>query len=183
MLVRNLVVGMFIAATSIGAQENHATSKGSAIVGGTASLSRTTREGSDGVSGVLVAPNVLFLVADKVAFGGLLALSSSSSGGNSFTQFGIGPAARFFFADPGAKGQPYLEARALYNSASGSGGGSTASGTTLGASAGILQMVTKQVGISGELFWDRTSGDFVSNRATNNFGLRFGFSAFLIKGQ
>jgi hypothetical protein len=100
----------------------------------------------------------------------------------SSTSFGIGPAIRLFFAEPGAKSQPYAEGRALYNSFSGSGGGSSA-GTTLGASAGILQMVSRQVGISSELYWDRLSGELVGDRTTNTFGVRFGFTAFLIKGR
>jgi hypothetical protein len=148
------------------------------------------RTGDETATQIEATPNLLFLVRDRVAIGGRLEYGRFSSDGETFSSTSIGPVVRLFLAPPGQRVQPFVEAQVLFLSAKSEfdgvgSGNSTNNATQFGAAAGLLFMVTRQVGISSELFVNRTRADgFLPNDpdiTTTNVGLRFGVSAFLIR--
>lgn len=177
---------------ALSAQANGPTSKGNALVGGAASVSRSTHsvEGDDDDNSatlVALSPHVLYFVAPRVALGGTLGYARASGGGSSSSSTFVGPEARVFFADPAAKAQPFIGAtigREWSNFDTPIGDEDTES-TRYGGSVGVIFMATRQVGISSELYIQRSSSDGLTSTSpdvTNTtFGLRFGFAAFLMR--
>ncbi len=191
-----LVLALTLAAAGPGfAQQRHATSRGSALVGGTADFRRSTTdvEDSEASTAVVIAPNVLYLVRNRLAIGGQASLFRSSSGDLSNSGWAVGPAVRFFPRAPGERLQPYLQGSVLYGKStldvilSSSPGVAEVENTTsqVGASAGLLLMLTRQVGVSSELYWERydleSTTRTVFESTQTNLGLRFGFAAFLMR--
>lgn len=191
-----LVLALFLATSNPGfAQQRHATSRGSALVGGTADFRRTTVdvEDSEATTTIILAPSVLYLIRDRLAIGGQASLFRSSSGGRSNSGWAVGPAVRFFPRAPRERLQPFLQGSVLYGKSSYEATLSSSPGVTevenptsqLGASAGLLLMLTRQVGLSSELFWERhnleSTTRTVFESTQTNLGLRFGVAAFLMR--
>jgi hypothetical protein len=177
---------------ALSAQSSGPTSKGNALVGGTASFSRTTQDVGDddddeSATSVQFSPDILYFVAPRFAIGGVLAWGRTSGGGSSSSSTTLGPEVRVFFADPASRTQPYLGATVArvwsrYDTPFGEG---SPNATSVGATAGVIWMVSRQVGISSEAFYLRTSQDNIPANApdisVSGFGLRFGFAAFLMR--
>lgn len=174
------------------AQSAGPTSKGNALVGGTASLARTTQkvddvDDDDPTTTIHFSPDILYFVAPRLALGGVLSFTRASSDGATARSTTLGPEIRYFFADPAAKAQPYVGASVSrdWSKFDSPLGESDATSSSLGAAAGVIWMVSRQVGISSELFYRRSSPDDVPANApdvtTTGIGLRFGFAAFLMR--
>ena len=172
------------------AQSTGPTARGNALVGGTASFTRATQTiaGQDETTTfVEFSPHILYFVAPRVAIGGVLGYGRASNDESSSTSYTLGPEGRVFLADAAAKAQPYLGASVArewgkFESDFGSG---KPKSTRYTAVAGVIWMVTRQVGLSSEAFYQRITDD----NAPANFpevknsglGLRFGFAAFLMR--
>jgi hypothetical protein len=181
------------AAAPLHAQGGGPTGKGSVLVGGTASIARSTVEfeGEESTStGISVSPNLLFFVAPRLAIGGRLALSWVNFDDGDANSWLVGPAAQFYFAGGEAKTLPFV------GLSLGIGGSSAESDVvsaelesdvwSLEGTAGLTWMVSRQVGITGELFVERanienTTGIASIEQTRTTMGLRFGFSAFLFR--
>lgn len=163
--------------------------KGSKLVGGSASVAVTDDENTSAVTSVTVSPNVLFFVAPRFAVGGLVGVAYSSSDNSSSTNWTLGPALRYFIAEPKATMLPFVGASVQFGRGSfSSGTSSDVTVTNLGFEgvAGITWMLARHVGLDGELFAQRTtfkaSGGALpttSEFSSNRFGVRFGISAFV----
>lgn len=161
--------------------------KGSRLISGTASITSTSSDGGSGsLTSVSFNPNVLWFVRDRVAVGGELGLGYQDGDGFSGTSWLIGPAARFFFAEPAAKLLPFVGVSVGFGRMHSESGTFEFTGTqrALELVGGATQMLARNVGLTGELFVQRTNfevetGTTMSDNTTTMFGLRFGVSAFL----
>ena len=165
------------------------TDRGSWVLGGTGSVSRNEVDDRSATS-ISLSPSVLRFVANNLAIGGEIGLSYSDADGSSSQAWRIGPAARLYFGPSSAKVLKYVGAAVLF-------GGSSADideplATEADASlwsvegvAGLTFMLSRQVGISGEFFFDRqeltTSSSLTADieTRTTSYGLRFGIAAFI----
>jgi hypothetical protein len=78
-----------------------AVNQGAWMVGGSAGFTSTSYKDVDGSQTVIsVSPNLGYFIADDLAIGLSLGLTNTSPlVGDSFTEFGLGPFVRFYFAD------------------------------------------------------------------------------------
>jgi hypothetical protein len=165
------------------------TDRGSWVLGGTASLSRTETDGRES-TGISLAPSILRFVANNLAVGGEIGLGYTDTDGGSTQSWRVGPAARLYFGESSAKVLKYVGAAILF------GGTSTeldepleteadASLWSLEGVAGLTFMLSRQVGISGEFFFDRRESTISSSLTSDieskatSYGLRFGLAAFI----
>jgi hypothetical protein len=164
------------------------TDRGSMLVGGTASFVRTEGDAGVGFTNLSIVPNVQFFFAPRFAVGGELGVMHSSSSGFSSTGWLVGPAAHLFFGSGVSKTLPFLSAAVLWNTSHadiGNGESISTSGLAFEGSIGITEMLSRQVGITGEAFGRHLSNTFRQPAAPDNtssanqFGVRFGITAFL----
>ena len=177
-------------ATPIGAQSaSGPTDRGSKLIAGSANFSRASSEGQS-VTSINLQPILLHFIANRVAIGGEVGLGYTDHANGETTSWRLGPTARFYFGGSSSKTLPYLGAALLFGSASSSSSApisvdSDQSIWGFEGVAGLTFMVSRQVGILGELFANRSENTFetsstakVTTTATN-YGLRFGVAAFL----
>ncbi|HZV68450.1 MAG TPA: hypothetical protein VFG10_02870 [Saprospiraceae bacterium] len=75
--------------------------KGAWMLGGSAGFSSTKVKDADGSTTLInITPNVAYFFANDIALGVRLNFLSSSANGNSDSNFGFGPYARFYVTDP-----------------------------------------------------------------------------------
>lgn len=190
------VCAIVLGATTLTAQQKSPIGKGGWIVGGSAGLSHTDDSGT-GTTNVAFAPFGLYFFAPRLALGGTLDLaygSSSLAGNDTHDTFvGAEPTIRYFFGDPAGKLFPYLNASIgpswdrFKVDGGPAGGEQTSHGLDITGSAGLMQMLSTHVGLTGELFYTHvhqstdvsstTASTITRNRST--YGIRFGFSAFV----
>jgi hypothetical protein len=162
--------------------------RGSKILGGTAGVERTSSEGSTAFS-FSVQPTLLFFVANRVALGGEVGLGYFDHENGNTTSWQIGPAARLYFGPSNAKTLPYVGAAVQFGSSNTStdtpgAGDSESSGWRVEGVGGLTFMISRQVGVAGELVLQRDERTFdvgtteVTNSLTR-FALRFGVAAFI----
>ncbi|HJQ20499.1 MAG TPA: hypothetical protein VJ867_09145 [Gemmatimonadaceae bacterium] len=187
-----VALSLITPAVAAGQQKpRNAIDRGSMLVGGSASLSRTTIEDFSETI-ISVAPELLYFVRPGAALGGAVGVSySQMQGGGSDWGWRVGPAVRWFFAQPDSvrKALPFVGANVgLAGNRTDLGGGDNITGTgwTAEGSAGITWMVSRQVGLTGTLYLDHVSSKasstlFPTSETTSatNYGLRFGFDAFV----
>jgi hypothetical protein len=187
------VCALVMGAATLGAQQKSPIGKGGWIVGGSAGLSHTNNDGGPGTTNLALAPFGLYFFAPRLALGGTVSLayaSTSVANADSHDSFvGIEPTIRYFFGDPAGKLFPYLNASIgpsweSFHIDNGNNNDQTVHGLDVTGSAGLMQMLSTHVGLTGELFYSHQhrSTDFGTSSSTNNrssYGLRFGFSAFV----
>ena len=164
--------------------------KGSKLVGGSASISQQ-RTDDNKVTFISLNPELLAFVADGFAVGGRVGLSRQSSDGGSSTGWSIGPAMRAFFAARDSRMLPYIGLSVLFGRTESKSFGTSATTTqrVLDGALGITRLLGDQVGLDAELFYTHTRFDRkfappIGGPSTTNFstfGVRFGFSAFLLQ--
>ena len=177
-----------VAATSLTAhaQGRTAIDQGSVLVGGSASITRTSVEAGTTEltsTNVFLSPRALFFIAPRFALGGAFTVGRTSSDNQSSTGLGAGPALRYYLVPGGRTALPYVGAgfqvsRLTYDLPS----GLETSETTreFDGVVGVDFMVTRQVGIVAEAF----VSSFRRNRSDSDattFGLRFGIDAFFLR--
>jgi len=188
------VAAVVIGASAAVAQPKSAISHGSWLVGGTAGLSHSNAGGASTTT-VSFLPLGLYFVADRLALGGTLDLAhlSNSAGDARFhdTVIGAEPTIRYFFGDLAGNLLPYLngaigpsrEHSKSENNGTGSGE-QTTTGLDLTGSAGLMRLLGTHVGLNGEVYYthrhvSRDLGAATFKSSTDNYGLRFGFNAFV----
>jgi hypothetical protein len=179
-------------AASVAAAQSVPTSpiaRGSRLIGGTASVARSTSEsgGSESsVTSISVSPRMLWFLRDRLAIGGELGLGHSSGEGFSSTSWRLGPAVQWYFGELDARTLPFVGAALHFGSSSSESGGAEFSTSTQGLElvAGMTRLLARNVGLTGELFFARTNSDSESGTSafeatSTNFGVRVGLSVFL----
>jgi hypothetical protein len=155
--------------------QTHAVDEGSFLLGGDASLTRTSveRPGDGDRSTAFnfnLHPVVQYFITPGLAVGGDVSFAyASSEGGSTNYGVGIGPSAAYFFGRGERNYYPFL---------SGSINASHYGGTALTyrGAGGMLIMLSESVGLTGELFY---LAQDVNERDVSRFGLAFGISAFV----
>jgi len=193
-MLRTIVVLTFVGlALPAAAQSRGPTDKGSILVAGSASIARSTSEVGDievKTTGVSLNPSLLFFIAPKFAIGGRLGLSRVSNDDGDATSWLLGPAARLYFGEPSARTLPYLGASVSFGGFSSDDNASNQSVSSdvwgIEGIAGLTWMVSRQVGITGEAFFERATIEsdnavFSAEQKRTDFGIRFGFAAFLFR--
>jgi hypothetical protein len=176
------------------AQQKTALSHGSWLVGGTAGASHSNAGGGS-TTAISFQPLGLYFVADRLAIGGTLDLAhlSNDAGNAQFHSSVVAaePTIRWFFGDLTGKVFPYVNAAIgpswERSKAEGTGtavGEQTTTGLDLTGSAGLMRMLATHVGLNGEIYYShrhRSSDVGVTTLESNsdNYGVRFGFNAFL----
>lgn len=175
------------------AQSRGPTDKGSILVAGSASIVRSTSEVGDvevKTTGVSLNPSLLFFIAPKFAIGGQLGLSRVSNDDRDATSWLLGPAARLYFGELSARTLPYVGASVRFGGSSTDDNDSNQNLSSdlwgLEGIAGLTWMVSRQVGITGEAFFEQATIEsdnavFSAEQKRTDFGIRFGFAAFLFR--
>ncbi len=180
-----LVMVLSLVAAPLAAQRGP-TDRGSILVSGSASFGRSEVEVSDietEVTRFSLNPNILYFVIPNLAVGGELSYSRASVDDNDSSSWLLGPAARLYFGDARATALPYIGAGFGFGS-SDSGNDEDADVFSVSGVAGVTWMVSRQVGLTSEVFLQRSSidlpvgpGDVKQKQL--DYGLRFGFAAFV----
>jgi hypothetical protein len=159
---------------AVQAQE-HATDRGSSILGGSAGLSSQKAGMGSRSTYMHLNPSVQYFVQPGLAVGGTLSLARSSYDGASSTIYGAGPQVSYYFSNGEQALRPYLSGRTIYSGVSGGGDGVL----TYGGNVGVLYLFTRSVGLDASVFYNAWSarGSGPSARA-DAMGLAVGFSAF-----
>jgi hypothetical protein len=180
-------------ATVAAAQQKSPIGKDSWLVGGSAGLSRTSTDGGPGTTNASLAPFGLYFFVPHLAVGGTVDLGyqwSKLQGADAHdATVGVEPTIRYFFGDPAGKLFPYLNASIgpsweRFSSDAATPADQTTHGLAYTGSAGLMQMLSSHVGLTGELYYSKfkrtahVAGiEFKQN--SSNYGLRFGFNAFV----
>ena len=195
--MRSLVSAFAVLLTAMpsiaAAQSSGPVDRGSWLVGGSGRFSRQKFEvGSGEVTSTTfeLSPNLLYFIANRVAIGGQLEVSTTDTESGGGTTWFIGPAARLYLAPSSSRTLPYLglsvgAGRSTFDNDN-SGAESENSIWEVQAIAGITWMMSRQVGLTIEGFFDRREdsfelGDDETESTATTFGLRFGFAAFLFR--
>ena len=170
-LVLTLASSLFLT-SALPAQE-HATDRGSYILGGSAGLSSQKNVGAERSTHMYFAPSVQYFVQPGLAIGGTLNLAHFRFDNQSITSYGAGPLLSYYFGAGEQSLRPYLSGRTIYSYARADVYGFL----TYGGNVGVLYLLTRSVGLDASLFYNAVSYRGSSNR-TDAFGLAVGFSAF-----
>lgn len=191
--MRRLLLASMISAFAImpdlAQAQGYATDKGSISLGGTAGFSSSKTDvggtSSPRITVLSIAPRALFFVAPGLAVGGEASFGRVSSEGDATTQYGLGPAINYYFAHEDRAWYPFVGASARFSHVSGDGQlGSDF--RDLRASAGLLFLLSRSVGVNSEFFVSRMHTTFESpvtleelDSNTTSFGLAIGIAAFI----
>ncbi|HEY4303720.1 MAG TPA: hypothetical protein VGM82_04600 [Gemmatimonadaceae bacterium] len=167
-----------------------AISTGAWIVSGSASWDHfdTPNQAS---SSLAVAPAGLYFFHPRWAFGGGINAQRQRVNAGTRYDFAVGPELRYYDADPSDKTLPFLRAafrpdwvRIKPDDVPYDGKSRVLQGEV---GAGITQLLSSHIGLTGELFYMKTSVHVTDGGVTTSesdtrgsaFGLRFGFTAFV----
>lgn len=156
--------------------QTYALDQSSLLLGGNASLTSTGTGDSDRTSSFVLNPSAQYFIAPGLAVGGDVLLEYTSSDDFSTTRYGIGPTASYFFGSGERSYYPFLSGsvRAVHTNFDGPSDGATV--MTYRGSGGILIMLSRSIGVTGELFYQMQDREEFE---VNTFGLAFGISAFV----
>ena len=192
-------VGLIALVVGQGAGQDYPIDKGSSLVGAAfafSSMGGDLYEAHGDRTTVLAATaDVSYFASPGIAWGGLLAVTRTSVGSLTSTSLGIGPQVSFFLGagsrpQVGGATYPFFQVGGLYlrgsSSEMGYYGDETVdfSGSTISLGAGLVHMLSRDVGLSMEVQYDidRTtlkpeggSGEYASdgNKITVGAGLVF----------
>ena len=126
----------------------------------------------------ILTPTAHYFVIPGLAVGGDLVVSHFSRENNSSTTFGGGPSVAYYFGRGERKVYPFVSGSVtlLRTSFDNSFTNQSTSSTGYRGSGGVLLLLSRSVGITGELFYQGQNSD---NFDTNTYGLAFGVSAFV----
>lgn len=173
---------MLAVVTGLAFGANSPIGKGSSLVSGTGSY---TSQGGDlyeyhgnRYNRLSLQGSVSTFVSTGFYIGGQFLLESISQGGSVFG-IGIGPKIGYVFGGgltEEVKGSvlPYLGTSLMYKSAS--GGGASATGTSVSFSGGFIQFVSRSVALNFEGVYQI---DSIESIRGNSFGIVAGFGIFL----
>lgn len=152
----------------------YAIDAGSILIDGQASIISTGVEDvDDRQTSIFVNPSAQYFFAPGLAIGGEALVNRISSGGDSFTTYGIGPALSYYFGQPDSEAFPFVSGSIFFTDTSEDGG----SGTAFRLSGGAVYMLARNIGLTGEVFYLKQNLE--SQRDFDQFGASFGIAAFL----
>jgi hypothetical protein len=160
-----------------------ALSRGSLIIGGTASLTVDDDDKrEDSITTVRVAPSLAYFAAPGLAVGGDVEIVHGSSGDVSSTSLGVGPAITYYFGREG-DAHPFVRAGARYVRTDASFGTEdfTATQTAVHGGVGALFLLSDAVGVDVSLYYEhmRTKQEAAAAFGHDTYGLAVGVSVFL----
>lgn len=147
-----------------------AVNQGAWMVGGTAGFrSESVKDSDVSVTTIDLSPNLGYFIADDLAIGLSLNLTSLSVDGNSSTNFGLGPFVRFYFAD------------AIFAQLGANLGLGDADFVDLELGIGYSWFVDNSVAIEPKLFYrlHNVGDDVIDDFDSSVFGLSIGIQAFV----
>ncbi len=130
-------------------------------------------------------PQLGYFVVPHVAVHGNLGFTYSSTTGGYYRSLAVGPGVSYYFGGPRSRVLPYLTARTLFAwSRSGPDGepSSVSHFRQWLAGGGLSFLVSRNVGLTAEAFYQRSVSDEVErdsgDRTTEIYGLFFGVTVF-----
>ncbi len=169
--------------------------RGTLQVGGTIGFARLggdLQANADGsrTSAIVLDPRLGYFLADRLAIGTTFAYENTSSNVADSSILTIGPNVSYYFGREQHPFYPFVTALVGYSRASTDFATPEgppplefrASGVALGASLGLLYMVSPSVGVTGEGFVQSSfygSDAGVDSPTANRFGFRLGATVFL----
>lgn len=132
----------------------------------------------DRTTQLIIRPTAQYFVIPGLALGGEVVVAHTSRDNNSSTSIGAGPSVAYYFGRGERTVHPFVSASltVLRTSFENDFTDQSTSATAYRGSGGILLMLSRSVGITGELFYQgQNSEDF----DRNTYGLAFGVSAFV----
>lgn len=156
--------------------QEHATDRGSFIIGGSAGLT-SQRIADVRTYYAYLNPNLQYFVRPGLAIGGTASFSRRGYEGEAWSAYGAGPQISLYGGGIGQELRPYASARAVVSDISFADNGIL----TYGGSAGALYLITHGVGVDASFFYERTSqlGNRSPSEPSDEFGLAVGISAFV----
>lgn len=140
---------------------------------------------------VNLSPTALLFLRPRFAFGGKATIGYASTTNATFSNFGIGPSARYYFGDMAGQLFPFIsgsffpvwQTNTLKN-ASGNSSDVTERSIALDGSLGLTRLIATHVGLTGEAYYTHLTdksdvGSTSTSRSSYNVGLRVGITAFL----
>jgi hypothetical protein len=153
--------------------------RGSVLIGGDASFTSVGIDNgaSDGrVSQLSVNPNGQYLIRPGLAVGGDVLFTYVSDDGSNTTRYGVGPAVTYFFGRGERSYYPFVSGSFGVTHARDDNLDEDRTQTSYRGAGGLLVMLSRSVGVSGELFYQHIDN---AQLQTNTFGIAFGISAFV----
>jgi hypothetical protein len=153
--------------------------RGSLLLGGQAHFESTGESGDDEfdfrVSRLSINPALQYFVAPGLAVGGELIVERIALGELASTTIGIGPRLGYYFGGAGAAVHPFIATSGTFYYSP------TDESTAIGVrpSLGLLVMLARSVGITGEGFFRYDAALSEGEGSTNTFGFAAGLAAFL----
>jgi hypothetical protein len=159
--------------------QTSAIDRGSVLLDGDASFTSNTAgvNNDDRMTLLTVRPAVQYLILPGFAIGGVVSLAHSSLNGLSSTAFGVGPAVTYFFGKGERNFYPFVSGHLNLDRVIYSGDQDARNVFSYRGAGGVLLMLSRSVGLTGELFYRGQNSRGNSN--SNSFGLAFGVSAFI----
>lgn len=186
--IGTLLIATCFLATGAAAQD-YPVDEGSYLIGGSISF---TSQGGDLYAGAddervntfLINPNFHYFIVPNLAIGAEVLINRASQGDVSQTTFGIGPSVSYFFGGPESSIYPFVTAGPIYSRIAIDFGEESRSASGFGGrfSGGIASMLTRNVALTGEVFYLFESlklEDAEESLSGNTFGIQFGVTAFI----
>ena len=182
--MRHLILALtLICIPAAAAAQSSALDEGSLLVYGNASFTSTGGDGSDDrFTSLSVRPGVKYFVVPGLAVGGQLQIGYSANDDFSAIMLGVGPSADYYFGDLDAAVHPFISATTVlsWSSTEGPSFESESRVVTLHGEAGLLYLLSEQVGLTTALFYETRNFEGGSASVGQNvFGLSMGLSAFV----
>ncbi|MEM6767342.1 MAG: hypothetical protein AAF824_08350 [Bacteroidota bacterium] len=163
---------LFFSLQSVSAQGTYPIDEGVLLLGGSAGFGSLGGEAFDNRTFSLrVSPEASYFIRPNIAIGGALNFSINSFDGETDTFFGLGPQAAYYFGGEDDLVYPFVEASIFFLA-----GPDELSSLTYRAAGGIAYMISRNVAINGELFFQLDDTNITD---TNNFGLDIGIKVFI----
>jgi len=162
--------------------QTYAVDQGSVLIGGRASFTSvaTDRNGAsynDRINQLVLNPTGQYVIIPGLAVGGDVLFSYASDDGSAITQYGMGPTVTYFFGRGARSYYPFISGSVGVTHLNRGDRDEGQTQTRYRGSGGVLVMLSQSVGVTGELFYQRTDTERLQR---STFGLAFGISAFLL---
>ncbi|MGG9970168.1 outer membrane beta-barrel protein [Ferruginibacter sp. SUN002] len=173
--MKKVILSLAIVALAT-ASANAQTEKGTWLLGGSASFASEKQKPADAVTRVNISPAIGYFVAQDIAVGAGIDLSSVK---DSYTQFGFAPFARYYFLPIGTNAKLFVNGKFGFGSWKPKTGDSE-SFTNWELSAGPAFFLNKSIALEVALAYGSEKWKSDSD-PTNSFGLKAGFQIHLGK--
>jgi hypothetical protein len=180
-----LLVGFLVVATAAAPlyAQSFALDRGNILLDGQASFTSASLgfDDENRFKQFVFNPSVQYVLIPGLAVGGEVIFVYSSDENNSATTAGIGPTLTYFFGSGERRLYPFISGTVtlVRSSFGGNSNEESASETGYRGSGGVLLMLSRSVGLTGEVFYQGTNDSVNSNA----YGLAFGIAAFLFRAE